>query len=65
MEVLRVSDGTTTMLPVPGKISYLEFWGVHCGPCQNPLKDLEVVAKRRGREWDATVPGEYLSGPHR
>ncbi len=53
MEVVRVSDGTATTLPVPGKVSYLEFWGVHCGPCQKPLKELDAVAQRRGAEWES------------
>jgi hypothetical protein len=55
MEAVRVSDATTINLPSPGKITYLEFWGVHCGPCQKPLRDLDNLAERRGKEWNGRV----------
>lgn len=55
MEVARVADGTKTSLPQSGKIAYLEFWGVHCGPCQEPLGDLDDLVKRRGAGWDSKV----------
>ena len=55
MEVVRVSDATHTTLPTSAKINYVEFWGVHCGPCQKPLSELDNLADRRGREWDGRV----------
>jgi hypothetical protein len=55
MEVVRVSDATKTRLPSPDRITYVEFWGVHCGPCQEPLSELDKLVDRRGREWDAKV----------
>jgi thiol-disulfide isomerase/thioredoxin len=55
MEVVRVSDSTITTLPSSGKVAYLEFWGVHCGPCQEPLAQLDDLARRRGKEWQSRV----------
>jgi hypothetical protein len=55
MDVVRISDGKTTTLPTPGKISYLEFWGVHCGPCQKPLSELNDVVRRHSAHWGSTV----------
>jgi hypothetical protein len=55
MEVVRVSDSTTTTLPRSEKVAYLEFWGVHCRPCQEPLAHLDDLARRRGKEWQSRV----------
>jgi hypothetical protein len=55
MEVVRLADGTTTNLPIAGKVAYLEFWGVHCGPCQEPLAQLDDLARRRGEQWQSRV----------
>lgn len=54
IEVLRIADGMGTSLPDDGKVTYLEFWGVHCGPCQKPLAELDALAKRRP-EWNDKV----------
>jgi hypothetical protein len=55
MEVVQVSDAATTTLPSSGKVAYLEFWGVHCGPCQEPLGHLDDLARRRGTQWKSKV----------
>ena len=56
MEVTRLADGSITKLPTEDpKIRYIEFWGVHCGPCQKPLQELDDLARRRGPEWRLNV----------
>jgi thiol-disulfide isomerase/thioredoxin len=55
MEVVRVADAKKTRLPTSGRVTYVEFWGVHCEPCQKPLSELDNLADRRGREWDTRI----------
>jgi hypothetical protein len=55
IEVVRVADATKTILPTVGRVTYVEFWGVHCGPCQQPLSELDNLAGRRAKEWDGKV----------
>lgn len=54
MEVVRVRDDARISLPTKGQVTYLEFWGVHCGPCQKPLAELNALAKRRS-DWQGKV----------
>ncbi len=54
IQVLRVANGAATSLPTEGKVTYLEFWGVNCGPCQKPLAELDALAKGRP-EWKDKV----------